>query len=81
MHLYVDALDGEVRARRTSLWRFYDLAFRLHGLDFLPDGGKRAVIWLVVLSWLALGVTGLRLGLAWLRRSRRNYEPGSRERR
>lgn len=68
LHLYVDALDGAVRARRTALWRLYDGAFQLHALDFLPDAGKRAVMWLVVLSWLALGVTGLRLGLAWLRR-------------
>lgn len=68
MHLYVDALDGTVRARRTSLWRLYDGAFRLHGLEFLPDGAKRAVMALVVAGWLALGVTGLRLALAWLRR-------------
>jgi hypothetical protein len=68
LHLYVDALDGTVRARRTSLWRLYDGAFRLHGLDFLPDGAKRAVMALVIAGWLALGVTGLRLALAWLRR-------------
>jgi hypothetical protein len=68
MHLYVDALDGVVRSRRTSLWRLYDGAFRLHGLDFLPDGAKRAVMGLVVAGWLALGFTGLRLALAWLGR-------------
>jgi hypothetical protein len=68
MHLYVDALDGVVRARRTSLWRLYDGAFRLHGLDFLPDGAKRAVMAAVVAGWLALGLTGLRLARAWLRR-------------
>lgn len=68
MHLYVDALDGEVRARRTTLWRCYDLAFRLHALDFLPDGAKRSIMWLVVLGWLALGATGLKLAVTWLRR-------------
>lgn len=68
MHLYVDALDGTVRARRTDAWRLYDLAFRLHGLDFLPDPAKRAVMAAVVAAWLALGATGLRLALAWLAR-------------
>lgn len=68
MRLYVDALDGTVRSRRTSTWRLYDLAFQLHALDFLPDAGKRALMALVVAGWLALGVTGSRLALAWLRR-------------
>lgn len=70
MHLYVDALDGTVRARRTGPWRLYDWAFRLHALDFLPDAGKRLVIGLVTLAWLALGFTGLRLVTGWLRRRR-----------
>jgi len=68
VRVYVDALDGAVRARRTAAWRLYDLAFRLHALDFLPDGAKRAAIAAVVAGWLALGATGLRLALAWLRR-------------
>ncbi len=68
MHLYVDALDGEVRARRTSLWRLYDGAFQLHALDFLPDWAKRALMALVVLAWIGLGASGLRLAVAWLRR-------------
>lgn len=75
MRLYVDALDGEVRARRTSWWRFYDWAFRLHALDFLPDGAKRAVIWLVAIGWLGLGATGLKLAMTWLRRSRPKGPP------
>lgn len=68
MHLYVDGLDGEIRARRTSLWRLYDGAFQLHALDFLPDWAKRALMALVVVAWGGLGVSGLRLGVAWLRR-------------
>jgi hypothetical protein len=68
MHLYVDGVDGEIRARRTSLWRFYDGAFQLHALDFLPDGVKRALMALVVLAWIGLGLTGLRLAVTWLRR-------------
>lgn len=68
MHLYVDALDGEIRARRTAWWRFYDGAFQLHALDFLPDGAKRVALAAVVACWLALGVTGVRLAAAWWRR-------------
>jgi len=68
MHLYVDAVDGEIRARRTSLWRLYDGAFQLHALDFLPDWAKRALMALVVLAWAGLGVTGLVLAVTWLRR-------------
>lgn len=79
MHLYVDGLDGVVRARRTFLWRVYDLAFRLHALDFLPDGGKRVVMWLVVAGWLGLGATGLWLAVRWMvRLSRRGPAAGAR---
>lgn len=78
MHLWVDALGGEVRSRRTATWRLYDLAFRLHALDFLPDGAKRAVMWLVVVAWLALGATGLRLAVVWLGRRARPRRPAPR---
>jgi hypothetical protein len=62
-HLYVDALTAEVRARRSSVWRFYDLAFRLHSFDFAPDGLKRSVTGAVIGLWFALGGTGLALAL------------------
>lgn len=58
LHLYVDALDGQVRARRRALWRFYDLAFRLHSFEFTGDGLKRGVMLAVCVLWLALGTTG-----------------------
>ncbi|HJV23862.1 MAG TPA: hypothetical protein VJ570_14255, partial [Holophagaceae bacterium] len=58
VHLYVDALDGQVRARRRAIWRFYDLAFRLHSFEFTGDGLKRGVQLAVCALWLALGVTG-----------------------
>lgn len=67
--LYVDALTGELRARRTGIWRFYDLAFRLHSFEFTADGAKRAVIAGVVALWLAVGATGLALAFRKLRRS------------
>lgn len=57
-HLYVDALTGDLRARRTSVWRAYDLAFRLHGFDFTWDGIKRGVIWATAALWLGVGMTG-----------------------
>lgn len=68
--LYVDALGGEVRARRNAIWRFYDLAFRLHSFEFTGDGAKRAVLGAVALLWFALGATGLLLAArTWGRRS------------
>lgn len=66
--VYVDALTGEIRARRTGIWRFYDLAFRLHSFEFTGDGAKRAVIAGVVGLWLAVGATGLALAFRKLRR-------------
>lgn len=72
VHLYVDALDGQVRARRRALWRFYDLAFRLHSFEFTGDGLKRFVQLSVCLLWLALGVTGARMAWQRLRPARRN---------
>lgn len=32
-HFYVDAGTGEIVARRTALWRFYDLMWGLHIMD------------------------------------------------
>ena len=68
MHLYIDALSGEVRARRRGLWRAYDLAFRLHSLDFFPDGAKRALMIAVLSVGFVLSVTGLGMSVKRLRR-------------
>lgn len=57
--LYVDALEGEVRARRNGIWRAYDLAFRLHSFEFAQDSAKRMVLTAVLGLWLILGATGL----------------------
>lgn len=70
MHLYVDALTGEVRARRTGVWRFYDLCFNLHSLAITGDGTKRVLILLVCALWFALGGTGLVMAWRRLRRAR-----------
>jgi hypothetical protein len=70
MHLYVDALTGDLRARRRGFWRFYDLAFRLHSLEFLPDGMKRLLMTAVIALGLVLSVTGLAMAVKRLRRVR-----------
>lgn len=70
MHLYVDALSGEVRARRRSLWRVYDTAFALHSLEFLSDGAKRALMVGVVVLGLGLSATGLAMSLKRLKRTK-----------
>lgn len=70
MHLYVDALSGDIRARRRDIWRFYDLAFRLHSLEFLSDGVKRALMMAVIALGLGLIGTGLSLAVKRLRRAR-----------
>lgn len=67
-HLYVDALGGELRARRAGIWRIYDWAFRLHSFEFVGDMAKRAVIAGAVALWLALGGTGLIMALRKLRK-------------
>lgn len=67
-HLYVDALGGELRARRAGIWRIYDFAFRLHSVEFVGDSTKRAVIAVIVALWLALSGTGLIMALRKLRR-------------
>lgn len=70
MNLYVDALSGEIRARRRSIWRIYDFAFRLHSLEFLPDGAKRTLMMAVVSLGLVLSVTGLAMAMKRLRRTK-----------
>jgi hypothetical protein len=75
--LYVVADTGEVRARRTTLWRTYDLLWRLHIMDWSGDESFNTPL-LMIFSLLALvmSIAGIvllpsRLGLtAWLRRRR-----------
>lgn len=68
LHVYVDALTGEVRQRRTARWRFYDLAFRLHALEMVPEGLRRPLMALVALTGLLTAATGAVLGWKRLRR-------------
>lgn len=68
-HFYVDALTGEARQRRTGIWRAYDLAFRLHSLEFLPEGIRRPLMGLVGLGGLLAALTGTLM--AWKRLRKR----------
>jgi uncharacterized iron-regulated membrane protein len=34
MRVYIDAVTGEVVARRNDLWRFYDFFWMLHIMDY-----------------------------------------------
>lgn len=67
MHLYVDALSGDVRARRRGHWRTYDFAFRLHSLEFISDGAKRSVMIAVLAIGFVLSITGLMMAVKRLR--------------
>ncbi len=62
-HFYVNAATGEIAARRTPLWRFYDFMWGLHILD---PGGREDInnIWVRVFS--AVGAVSVVLGLVLL---------------
>ncbi len=53
---YVDAGSGEIVARRTALWRFYDFLWGLHILDL---GSREDLnnIWVRAFAWLGLAST------------------------
>jgi hypothetical protein len=60
---YVNAATGEIAARRTSLWRFYDFMWGLHIMD---PGGREDLnnIWIRVFSFI--GAASVVLGLVLL---------------
>jgi hypothetical protein len=61
-HFYVDAGSGEVVARRTRLWRFYDFMWGLHIMDL--QGRKQTHNpWVVTFSLLAIVMTLMALVL------------------
>ena len=65
-HLYVDALTGKVVARRSGLWRAYDLMWALHTMDY--SGRDNFNNWLVVaMALLALVTTLTGFGLLVIR--------------
>lgn len=77
--LYIDALHGRVSARRSTTWRFYDLFWRLHVMDY-DDGADfnhpliitaACVALLVALSGVVLLYSYLRQRLHTARAVRR----------
>ena len=72
-HFYVDSGSGEVVARRTSWWRFYDLMWGLHIMD--PTTREdTSNPWVIGFGSVALVTTLLALFLlpATIRRKRRS---------
>ena len=55
-HVYVDAESGEVVARRSNWWRFYDAFWRIHIFDYSGTDATDNPI-LIFLSALALVMT------------------------
>lgn len=67
--LYLDAFTGEVRTRRSNLWRFYDFFWRLHIMDWKTGQNfNHPLIIAAAAISLAVVVTGFIL--LWLRLSR-----------
>ena len=73
--LYVDAGSGQVQARRSTTWRFYDLFWRLHVMDY-DDGAdfNHPLLIPAALSALLFALAGmvllyLRMRQLWLVRA------------
>ena len=74
--VYVDATTGDVTARRSDLWRWYDFLWSLHIMDYGGRDdfnhpllvGAAALALLTVLSGITLWCIRL---VRWLRRKRR----------
>ena len=62
VHFYVDAGSGEVVARRTPFWRFYDFMWGLHIMD-LQGRKDTHNPWIVTFALLALVMTLMALVL------------------
>jgi len=60
---YVNAATGEITARRTPLWRFYDFMWGLHIMD---PGGRDDFNNPWVQAFSAIGAVSVVLGLVLL---------------
>jgi len=74
-HFYVDAGSGEIVARRTAWWRFYDFMWGLHIMD-LQGREDTNNPWVVSFGALSLGMVLLALVLLPLTIKRRNGKNG-----
>jgi len=70
-HFYVDGGSGEIVAKRTRWWRFYDLMWGLHIMD-LQGREETNNPWIVTFAALSLGMVLLALTLLPMTIRRRN---------
>jgi hypothetical protein len=75
-HFYVDAGSGEVIARRTSWWRFYDFMWGLHIMD-LQGREDMHNPWVVSFASLSLGMVLLAFVLLPMTIRRKNGKNGN----
>ena len=75
-HFYVDAGSGEIVARRTAWWRFYDFMWGLHIMD-LQGREDTNNPWVVSFGILSLGMVILAMILLPLTIKRRNGKNSS----
>jgi hypothetical protein len=75
-HFYVDGGSGEIVARRTRWWRFYDFMWGLHIMD-LQGREETNNPWIVTFALLSLGMVLLALTLLPLTIRRRNGKNGN----
>lgn len=77
-HFYVNAASGEIAARRTGLWRFYDFMWGLHIMD---PGGREDINNVWVRFFSGIGAVSVVLGLVLLpmtiRRRRKRAQPAA----
>jgi hypothetical protein len=70
-HFYLDGGSGEIVAKRTRWWRFYDFMWGLHIMD--PQGREEiSNPWIVTFAALSLGMVILALTLLPMTIRRRN---------
>ena len=78
-HFYVDAGSGEVVARRTRWWRFYDWMWGLHIMD-LQTREDTHHAWIVIFGIVSLVTTLLALVMLPLTGKRRSGKAAQRSR-
>lgn len=74
-HFYVDGGSGDIIARRTSWWRFYDFMWGLHIMD-LQGREDTSNPWVVSFAVLSLGMVLLAFALLPMTIRRKNGKNG-----
>ncbi len=69
VHVYVDAVTGEVLAVRSAQWRAFDLMWGLHIMDL---GGREDSSHPILISFAGMALLSCLLGIALLFRRRRS---------